>query len=155
VPKSIAAAFHRLWENPAQRTALRAQPELALAAFLEAVRLDMPTQMQGRTVTRRFVLEDIVIEPGQKTMFMFASANRDAAEFDEPDRYDIARSGKRTLGFGNGIHRCLGVHVAQIEGMVALAEAMALLPDYTVDIGAASHHKTEYVKGWAHLPVNL
>lgn len=155
VPKSIAAAFHRLWENPAQRTALRTQPEFALAAFLEAVRLDMPTQMQGRTVTEGFALDDIVIEPGQKTMFLFAAANRDPLEFGEPDRYDIARNGRRTLGFGNGIHRCLGVHVAQLEGKVALAEAMAVLPDYTVDLAAASHHKTEYVKGWSHLPVSF
>jgi cytochrome P450 len=155
VPKSIAAAFHRLWENPAQRAALRAQPDLAQAAFLEAVRVDMPTQMQGRTVTERFRWDDIVIEPGQKTMFLFASANRDSAEFAEPDRYDIARNGKRTLGFGNGIHRCLGVHVAQLEGRVALEEAMASLPDYTVDIAASRHHKTEYVKGWSHLMVTL
>lgn len=155
VPKSIAAAFHRLWESPAQRTALHAQPELALAAFLEAVRLDMPTQMQGRTVTESFVLDDIVLEPGQKTMFMFASANRDNAEFAAPDSYDIERNNKRTLGFGNGIHRCLGVHVAQIEGKVALEEAMAVLPDYAVDIDASRKHKTEYVKGWSHLLVNL
>ena len=155
VPKSIAAAFHRLWENPDQRDALRARSELALPAFLEAVRFDMPTQLQGRTATGRFALDDIIVEPGQKTMFMFASANRDGAEFAEPDRFDIARNGKRTLGFGNGIHRCLGVHVAQLEGKVALAEAMATLPDYTVDVSASSHHKTEYVKGWAHLLVTL
>jgi cytochrome P450 len=151
VPKSIAAAFHRLWENPAQRDALRAQPDLALAAFLEAVRVDMPTQMQGRTATEGFAFDGIEIAPGQKTMFMFAAANRDETEFDSPDRYDIARAGKRTLGFGNGIHRCLGVHVAQIEGKVAVAEAMVMLPDYTVDLAASRHHKTEYVKGWSHL----
>jgi cytochrome P450 len=155
VPKSICAAFHRLWENPDQRSTLQQQPEFALAAFLEAVRFDMPTQMQGRTATEGFALDDIVIEPGQKTMFMFAAANRDRTEFGDPDRYDIARSGKRTLGFGNGIHRCLGVHVAQIEGKVALAEAMAVLPAYTVDIAASRQHKTEYVKGWSHLMVNL
>lgn len=155
VPKSIAAAFHRLWEQPGQRAALRAQPELAQAAFLEAVRLDMPTQMQGRTVLQDFALDDIAIRRGQKTMFMFASANRDAAEFEAADSYRIDRNNKRTLGFGNGIHRCLGVHVAQLEGRVALEEAMAVLPDYVVDVAASRHHKTEYVKGWSHLIVAL
>jgi cytochrome P450 len=155
VPKSISAAFHRLWENPAERAILRVQPELALAAFLEAVRIDMPTQMQGRTVAERFVLDDIVIEVGQKTMFMFASANRDVKEFGDPENYRIERNNKRTLGFGNGIHRCLGVHVAQIEGAIGLAEAMQVLPDYSVDIEASRKHKTEYVKGWSHLIVNI
>jgi cytochrome P450 len=155
VPKSIAAAFHRLWQLPGQRAALRADRELALPAFLEAVRFDMPTQMQGRTVTERFMLDDIVIEAGQKTMFLFASANRDAAEFGDPDSYRIDRNNKRTLGFGNGIHRCLGVHVAQLEGRVALEEALAVLPDYAVDTAASNHHRTEYVKGWSHLRVTL
>jgi cytochrome P450 len=59
-----------------------------------------------------------VIEPGQKTMFMFASANRDPAEFDAPDAYRIDRGNRRTLGFGNGLHRCLGIHIAQVEGKV-------------------------------------
>jgi cytochrome P450 len=155
VSKSICAAFHRLWENSAERELLKAQPDLALAAFLEGVRLDMPTQMQGRTVSEGFTLDDIVIEAGQKTMFMFASANRDAKEFSDPDIYRIERNGKRTLGFGNGIHRCLGVHVAQIEGAIAIAEAMRVLPDYTVDVDASHKHKTEYVKGWSHLLVNI
>lgn len=155
VPKSIAAAFHRLWEQPEQRSALRERIDLALPAFLEAVRFDMPTQMQGRTVLEDFTFGDVALRRGQKTMFMFASANRDAAEFGDADRYRIDRNNRRTLGFGNGIHRCLGVHVAQLEGRVALEEAMVLLPDYTVDEQASSHHKTEYVKGWAHLLVNL
>ncbi|WP_157218862.1 cytochrome P450 [Flavisphingomonas formosensis] len=155
VPKSISAAFHRLWENPQERAKLAADPALAQAAFLEAVRLDMPTQMQGRTATEAIAYDGIVIQPGQKTMLMFAAANRDPAEFDAPDAYRIDRGNRRTMGFGNGIHRCLGVHVAGMEGMVAIEEAMAALPPYTVDLAASRTHKTEYVKGWANLMVTL
>ncbi len=153
VPKGISAAFHRLWANPEERARVIADPQLCLAAFLEAVRLDMPTQMQGRTATAPIAFNGINIEPGQKTMFMFASANRDPVEFDAPDAYRVTRNAKRTLGFGNGIHRCLGVHVAQIEGKIALEEALAVLPDYAVDSAQSHHHKTEYVKGWSHLVV--
>ncbi|MDB5396657.1 MAG: cytochrome [Rhodospirillales bacterium] len=155
VPKGIAATFHRLWSNPGEREKLRAMPHWTLSSFLEAVRIDMPTQMQGRTVTERLEFGDIVLEPGQKTMFMFASANRDEAEFDAPDLYRIDRGNRRTLGFGNGLHRCLGVHVAQVEGKVAIEEAMALLPGYTVDLAASRKHKTEYVKGWSNLVVTI
>jgi cytochrome P450 len=155
VPKAVTATFHRLWSNPAERAKLNDKPYSTLAAFLEAVRIDMPTQMQGRTATERVEFGDIVIEPGQKTMFMFASANRDEAEFDAPDLYRIDRGNRRTLGFGNGLHRCLGIHVAQVEGKVAIEEAMALIPDYTVDMAASRKHKTEYVKGWSNLVVTI
>jgi cytochrome P450 len=114
VPKAVSATFHRLWSNPAERAKLNDKPYGTLAAFLEAVRIDMPTQMQGRTALERIELGDIVIEPGQKTMFMFASANRDEAEFTAPDLYRIDRGNRRTLGFGNGLHRCLGLHIAQV-----------------------------------------
>jgi cytochrome P450 family 130 len=155
VPKAVSATFHRLWSNPAERAKLNDKPYSILAAFLEAVRIDMPTQMQGRTATERLAFGDIVIEPGQKTMFMFASANRDAAEFDAPDQYRIDRGNRRTLGFGNGLHRCLGIHIAQVEGKVAIEEAMALIPHYTVDMAASRKHKTEYVKGWSNLVVTV
>jgi len=155
VPKAVSATFHRLWSNPAERAKLNDKPYSTLAAFLEAVRIDMPTQMQGRTATERIEFGDIVIEPGQKTMFMFASANRDAAEFDAPDLYRIDRGNRRTLGFGNGLHRCLGLHIAQVEGKVAIEEAMAVMPDYQVDMAASRKHKTEYVKGWSNLVVTI
>jgi cytochrome P450 len=155
VPKAVTATLHRLWSNPAERAKLRDKPYSTLAAFLEAVRLDMPTQMQGRTALERIAFGDIVVEPGQKTMFMFASANRDEAEFDAPDAYRIDRGNRRTLGFGNGLHRCLGLHVAQVEGKVALEEAFAVMPAYEVDEAASRKHKTEYVKGWSNLIVTI
>jgi len=151
VPKTIAAALHRLWENPEQWRALRADPSLATAAFVEAARLDMPTQMQGRTASGRLTVGDISVEPGQRTMFLFAAANRDEREFESPDSFRIARKSRRVLAFGNDIHRCLGVYVAQTEGRIALEEMVDALPRYEIDLGASSHHKTEYLKGWARL----
>jgi cytochrome P450 len=155
VPKAVTATLHRLWSNPSEQAKLKDKPYSTLAAFLEAVRFDMPTQMQGRTALERIEYGDIVIEPGQKTMFMFASANRDEAEFDRPDAYLIDRGNRRTLGFGNGLHKCLGLHIAQVEGRVALEEAFAVMPNYTVDMAASRKHKTEYVKGWSNLVVTI
>ena len=155
VPKAVSATFQRLWNNPSEQAKLKDKPYSVLAAFLEAVRIDMPTQMQGRTALERIAYGDIVIEPGQKTMFMFASANRDEAEFDAPDLYRIDRGNRRTLGFGNGLHRCLGLHVAQVEGKVAIEEVMAAMPNYQVDMAASRKHKTEYVKGWSNLVVTV
>jgi cytochrome P450 len=155
VPKAVSATFHRLWSSPAERAKLNDKPYSTLAAFLEAVRIDMPTQMQGRTAMERIEFDGIAIEPGQKTMFMFASANRDEAEFDAPNLYRIDRGNRRTLGFGNGLHRCLGLHVAQVEGKVAIEEVMAAMPNYSVNMAASRKHKTEYVKGWSNLVVTI
>lgn len=153
VPKGLASAFHRLWETPAERDLLVDRPEFALDAFLEAVRIDMPTQMQGRTAAETFEHDGVTIAAGQKTMFLFASANRDPAEFDEPDSYRIRRGNRRTMAFGQGIHRCLGVHIAEMEGRIAVEEAIAALPGYEVDLAASRQHQTEYVKGWSNLIV--
>ncbi|AZI37945.1 putative cytochrome P450 [Caenibius tardaugens NBRC 16725] len=155
VPKSISAAFHRLWENPVERVKLQADPTLALPAFAEAIRIDMPTQMQGRTAMETISYDGIEIQPGQKTMFLFAAANRDPAEFVEPGRYIIDRHNRRTLGFGNGIHRCLGAHIAEMEGRIAIEEVMATIPSYAIDLDASRKHKTEYVKGWSNVIVTL
>ena len=79
------------------------------------------------------------------------AANRDEREFESPDSYRVARKSRRVLAFGNDIHRCLGVYVAQTEGRVALEEVVATLPRYEIDLDESCHHKTEYLKGWARL----
>lgn len=155
VPKGICSTLYRLWSNPEQWALLRADPTLCLAAFLEGVRIDMPTQMQGRTATEVVRLGDIRIEPGQRTMFLFAAANRDPREFTIPDRYDIRRDNRRTLGFGNGNHRCLGVHIAQMEGRHAIEQVAVALPPLEIDLSSSHQHHTEYVKGWSQLTATL
>ena len=155
VPKGIAATLYRLWEAPEQRDLLEAEPGLAHAAYMEGTRLDMPTQMQGRAATTRLELGDTQIEPGHKTMLLFASASRDDREFPEPEAFRIDRDPRRTLVFGNGIHRCLGVHVAQVEGTVAIQEVMARLPLFRIDPAASLQCKTEFLKGWASLCLSL
>ncbi|MGB7036567.1 MAG: cytochrome P450, partial [Xanthobacteraceae bacterium] len=74
-----------------ERRLVRADPGLQLEAFHEALRLDTPTQFQGRTVTEEFELDGHRLVPGQRVCFLFASANRDPREFPEPDRYLVGR----------------------------------------------------------------
>jgi cytochrome P450 len=155
VPKGIAATLYRLSEAPAQRELLQANPGLAHAAFMEGTRLDMPTQMQGRIATECVELGDMRIEPGHKTMLLFASASRDEREFRDSEAFRIDRDPRRTLVFGNGIHRCLGVHVAQVEGTVAIEAVMDRLPQFRIDPVASLQCKTEFLKGWASLCLRL
>lgn len=154
-PKALGATFHRLWQHPDQRAEVRANKGLARAAFLEALRLDTPTQMLGRNVVASFEIRGRALQPNQKVMFMFASANRDEREFERADAYDLHRSAPRMLAFGHGVHMCLGKQVALMEAQVGIEEVLARLPEYEIDEGAASRVYTEFVKGWRKLPVSF
>ena len=85
-------------------------------------------------------LHGVVIPAGARVRLVWGAANRDAREFDEPERFDVARAIRRHLGFGHGIHFCLGAHLARLEARVAFEELLARLPDYAL----------ERAPGWRH-----
>jgi cytochrome P450 len=153
LPKVFAGAVHRLWEHSDQRARLVAEPKLVPDAFVEAVRYDMPTQFLGRTVAKQVRIRDKTLTPGQPVIFLYASANRDEAEFDDPDRFDITRRAPRILSFGHGQHSCLGIHVAKLEGRIALESLLARCPDYEVDLESSERYVTEFVQGFSKLVI--
>jgi cytochrome P450 len=155
LPKALAATFYRLWQNPDQRRELARDLSLVTDAFLEGLRLDTPTQHLGRTVIKEVEFRGKLLKPGQRCMFMWASANRDEAEFDAPDEYRMKRRPQRMLAFGHGVHACLGKHVALMEARVALEEVMRRLPDYEIDEARAVRNRTEFVRGWLSLPARF
>jgi cytochrome P450 len=154
-PKVFANLAVRLFSNPDQRAAVVADPALAPDAFHEALRIDMPTQLLGRTLLRPVEFHGQTLRAGQGVVFLYASANRDEREFDEPERFDLRRRPPRMLGFGHGTHACLGIHVARAEGRIALTELLARSPEYELELAAAERHRTEFVQGYASLPVRL
>jgi cytochrome P450 len=92
--------------------------------MIEALRFDMPTQFLGRTVVRDVELHGEKMRAGDAVIFLYASANRDPREFDDPDTFDITRRPPRILSFGHGTHSCLGIHTAKTEGRIALEELL-------------------------------
>lgn len=155
LPKALAATLYRLWQNPDQRRELARDLSLVPDAFLEGLRLDTPTQHLGRTVIKEVEFRGKRLQPGQKCMFMWASANRDEHEFDAPDRYRMKRRPPRMLAFGHGVHMCLGKHVARMEARITLEEVMRRLPEYEIDEANAVRNRTEFVRGWTQLPARL
>jgi cytochrome P450 len=152
LPKALAATLYRLWRNPDQRRELAADLSLVQDAFLEGLRIDTPTQHLGRTVTKEIEFHGHTFQPGQRVMLMWASANRDENEFEDPDRYRMTRRPPRMLAFGHGIHMCLGKQVALMEARLALSELMSRIPEYEIDVGGAVRNRTEFVQGWLNLP---
>jgi hypothetical protein len=154
-PKTLANAMRRLAEHPDQRAWLRENPGEIPEAYREALRYDMPTQFLCRTVTEPIEVGGQRLETGQGVCFLYASANRDEREFQNPDVFDLRRKPARILSFGAGIHTCIGLHVAQMEGRVCLEEALRRIPDWEVDWSQSERLRTEFVQGFAKLTVRF
>lgn len=121
---SVAGGLLALIENPDQIRTLRADLDLLPAAVEEMVRWTSPSPSKRRTATRDVELGGCAIEAGQKVQIWEGSANRDAAVFTDPDVFDITRKPNPHLGFGQGVHYCLGANLARLELRVLFEELL-------------------------------
>jgi cytochrome P450 len=111
-----------------QLARLRAAPELVPTAVEELIRYDSPLQLFERTAIEDTPVGDITVEQGQKIAALLGAANRDPAVFDAPDRFDITRAENPHLGFGAGIHFCVGAPLARVELQTSLATLLRRFP---------------------------
>jgi 4-methoxybenzoate monooxygenase (O-demethylating) len=150
----IGAVLHALANNPEQWQALRAAPQLARTAFDEAVRLQSPVQIFFRTATRDVTVGDVTVPDGQKLLMFLASANRDPRRWADPDRFDLARDPSGHVGFGAGIHQCVGQHVARLEVEALLTALMRRVK--TIRFTAPpTRHLNNSMSAFATLPVRV
>jgi cytochrome P450 len=154
-PKLTAAAIYRLWQHPDQRKAVVQDPRLRLRAIRECLRFDMPTQMSMRRVTKKFRVHGKTLRPGQSVTFLWASGNRDEREFSDPNRFDIHRAAPRTLSFGNGVHRCVGANLAELQGRVLFDELLRRAPEYEVDESGIEIPLNAFFHAYARMPVRF
>lgn len=151
---SIAAAVHALARFPAEFDRLRASPELARNAFEEAVRFESPVQTFFRTATRTTELGGLPVREGDKILMFLGAANRDPDAWDEPDRYDIGRRTTNHVGFGAGIHSCVGRLLARMEGEAVLT-ALASRARRIAIAGEPMRHYNNTIRSWSSLPVEV
>jgi len=119
-----------LAEHPEQRRLLAQDPSLLPDAIEEMLRYEAPAQALPRRLTRDAVLHGQPLREGEQLFLLWGSANRDEREFEDADRFDVRRRIKRHLGFGQGIHFCLGKSLARLEARVAFEELLARAPEY-------------------------
>jgi len=117
---AIAAALFCLARAPEAFEALRADVSLARTAFDEAIRLESPVQTFFRTTTTSTDVGGVTIPEDAKVLMFLASANRDPRRWDDADRYDVTRRTGGHVGFGSGIHRCVGELLSRMEGEAVL-----------------------------------
>jgi len=121
----VAGGLLALADHPDQFRALRADFGALPTAVEEMVRWTSPSPSKRRTATRDVTLGGQSIEPGQKVQIWEGSANRDAGVFDRADEFDIARKPNPHLGFGQGVHYCLGANLARLELRVLYEELLS------------------------------
>jgi cytochrome P450 len=155
VTKLVGNAVVVFDENPDQWQKLREDRSKIAAAFEELLRYEGPSQYNVRTTTRDVTLHGTTIPAGSAVLLINGSALRDERVFPDPDRFDIDRERKfgYNIGFGYGIHSCLGAALARMEGRIALEALLDLIPCYEVDrAGLRRVHMTN-VCGWSNVPV--
>lgn len=125
----IGNGMHSLLTHPSESELLKGNPNLIESAIEEMIRYDGPLERSLPYGTaEECVICDTVIPRGQMVEVVLASANRDPAVFASPDRFDITRKDNRHLGFGFGIHYCLGAPLARLEGRIAVSTLLRRFP---------------------------
>ena len=122
---AVAGGLLALADHPEQLRLLRADLELLPTAVEEMVRWTSPSPSKRRTATRAVTLGGVSIDAGQKVQIWEGSANRDAQVFDRADEFDITRKPNPHLGFGQGVHYCLGANLARLELRVLFEELLS------------------------------
>src|SRR5262245_37303877 len=145
--KLIGNLAYYLAEHPDQRSRLVENPARIPAAVEETLRYDLPVQLTARTLTRDVELHGQRLRAGEKVALLLASANRDERQFPDPDRFDVDRDASGHLGFGIGIHFCLGASLARLEARIALEALLERVPEYRVDGAGTKRVHAASVRG--------
>jgi hypothetical protein len=144
-----------LLRHPDQLDLLRREPALMESAVEELLRFDSPVHRIGRRAKGDLSLSGFPIPAGQTVILALAAANRDPAQFPDPDRLDVRRAENRHLAFGHGIHFCLGAALARLEGQIAIGSIIRRYPDLRLTGERLAWRKNSSLRGLQALPVRL
>ena len=112
---AISSALYLFATHPEQWQTLKDDPSLINNAVNEVVRYEAPLRAFARHARCDTDIADVRIQAGARLLVLYASANRDEREWDDPDTFDIRRDANRHLGFGQGAHACAGQSLARLE----------------------------------------
>jgi cytochrome P450 len=147
-----------LAEDQALQQRLRENPELLATYVEEACRVDPPFRGHYRRVTRDTTLNGVAIPAGARVVLLWPAANRDGASFEHPDEIDLGRRSPREhVGFGWGIHLCVGAPLARLEARVAFERLLARTSRFELDLPmrGLSHYRSLMIRRLVELPLLL
>jgi cytochrome P450 len=151
---NAAVAFGR---NPEQWQKLQDDRSKIGAAVEELLRYEAPSQYNVRCSLKEVHLHGVTIPAGKPVFLIGGSANRDPEAWTDPDKFDVDRDPHEAInvGFGYGIHSCLGAALARMESAIALEKLLDFMPRYEVDWPACKRVNMQNVAGWKNVPVRV
>jgi cytochrome P450 len=153
VTKLVASAVVLFARNRDEWRKVRGDPARIPGSVEEVLRYWPPSQYQGRFSVRDSELHGVKIPEGLPVILLTGAANHDEREFADPDRFDIGRVPGMALGFGHGIHTCLGAALARLESRIAIEEWSLRWPEFEVDESGLKRVHMANVAGYANVPV--
>lgn len=141
--------------HPDQRVLLGEEPDRIPAAIEEVLRYDGPVLAMARTLTRDVDLHREHLPAGDRVLLLYGAANRDPDAFENPDVFDVTRAPDRHLGFGHGIHYCLGAALARLEARVALEELLPRMGGLEVDATGIERNVHVNIRSILRLPARI
>jgi cytochrome P450 len=154
---TILATTHMLWllaSDPAAWRRIRRDPALIPAAVVEAVRLASPIRGFTREASRDAELAGVSLPAGGRVVLLFGAANMDERRYPSPERFDLDRPPGGHLGWGNGPHTCVGIHLAKLE-MAALLRALVAQVETIELAGPPTRIANNTLQGFGSLPLRL
>ena len=155
VTKLIGNAVVLFDEHPEQWQKVLDDPAAIPGAIEEVLRIYPPAQYVGRCTTRDVTLHGVTIPAGAPVLLVIGAATRDERAFEDPDRFDISRVQLQNLGFGYGVHSCLGAALARMESRLALDALRRRTPRFTVDRARLQRVTMTNVAGYSHVPITV
>jgi cytochrome P450 len=145
-----------LSRNPKEKQRLIDNPELLPIACEEFLRYFSPIHGLARTVAEDIDIDGWHLEKGERVLLAYASANRDPEAFDSPEELKLDRYPNKHIGFGSGIHRCLGSFLARLMFQTMMTEVLSRMPDYEViEEKILPYTSLAKVNGWIRMPAKF
>ncbi len=144
-----------LLRHPDQLRRLREDPGLIVTAVEELLRFDGPVQRTARIPSEDVTIGGKTIGKGEMVMPFIGAADRDPAQFPDPDRLDIGRTENRHIAFGWGIHFCIGAPLARVEGQIAINTLLRRMPKLALATAEPQHRQSLTLRGLTSLPVSF
>jgi cytochrome P450 len=151
---TLAGGLLALIQSPAEMQKLRANPDLIPTAVDEMVRWVSPVKHFFRTATETYTLRGKTIKPGDHLLMAYPSANRDDEAFEKPFSFLADRNPNRHMGFGFGIHACIGMYLAKIEMVIFFRELLARVGSIEL-AGDLAWIETSFLGGLKRLPISF
>ncbi len=151
----IAGGVLSLVQHPVQLERLRSDPSVVRSGVEEMLRYVSPVQLTGRTLLEPMTVGEADLEAGEFVIILIGSANRDPMAFTDPEVFDLGRAPNHHLGFGFGIHHCLGAPLARLEAQVAIPELLRRVETIELVEDRPSYRRNVVLRGLETLPVRL